>query len=157
MSKEKLICWDSAVFLELISGKNSKHPERIPLIQSVLSLLKKGEHHLLASTLVYVEVLAKHNPGSAISKFHRVMSNSKQVKTLSVDVGVAKKAQQIRNRVGRMKTPDAVHVATAIAGGAEVLHTFDGLLLALDGKKEVDRLPITRCEVPGVAKQIPPD
>ena len=70
------------------------------------------------------------------------------MQVLNVDLSVARKAQKIRNDTG-MKTPDAVHVATALVGGANLFHTFDKRLLSLDGRDEVEGLAITACEVPG--------
>jgi predicted nucleic acid-binding protein len=42
----------------------------------------------------------------------------------------------------RIKTPDAVHIATAIEYRVDALHTFDGKLLKLSGKDYVEGLKI---------------
>ena len=67
---------------------------------------------------------------------------------IAVDIRVAEKAQAIRNRSSRnLKTPDAVHIATAILSGAKFFHTFDEGLLRLSGTDDVDGLAITACEI----------
>ena len=65
------------------------------------------------------------------------------VRNVAVNLGIAKKAQDIRNRMPSLKTPDAIHIATAIVSEAIVFHTFDKQLLNLNEKDEVDNLKIT--------------
>lgn len=133
----------------MISGKKSKNPEREPLLRNVTSRVEGGDYRLLASTLVYPEVLARKHTKEAIKDFHDTMRNSERVKVLSADVMLAQKAQEIRNRVKSLKVPDAIHLATAIFGGAQVFHTFDKKLWPLDGEDDVDGLRITECTIPG--------
>lgn len=155
MKKRKIIGWDSVVLLDWILDTSGENASRLPAIESVVAGVDNGYCRLVVSTLIYVEVLANNNPKGFIKKFERFMADSKKVKIISVDVGVAQKAQEIRNRMKSIKTPDAVHVATAIVGKADVFHTFDKQLLSLDGKKVVDGLRILPCEIPGATVSIP--
>jgi len=150
----KLICWDSAVFIDWLVGPKGKNPERIPRIRSIVESVKDDHYRLLASTLVYVEVLENRTPGGNLEKLHKFLDNIKMLKVAPVDFDIAKKAQDVRNRSARdpsvkaISTPDAVHLATAIINRAEVFHTFDEKLLLLNGSNEVDGLAITNCHIP---------
>ena len=144
--KDKLICWDTSVLIEYMT---EKEPGRIRDIQTVIQSIDSGQYKLTFSTLVYVEVLESTMPGKSINKFDEFLENIDMVTTFAVDVIIAKKAQNIRNRIPKtISTPDAVHIATAIVSGAQFFHTFDGALLKLSGTPEVDGIAITACTIP---------
>ncbi len=154
--KNKIICWDSSVLISWIKGTNEgKIKEITPVVES----LKRGDCNLVVSTLVYPEVLETAMPPGAIDTFHKFMQNKDAIETMAVDTRVAKKAQEIRNNIqsntsGKLKTPDAIHIATAIISGATVFHTFDSRLLNLNETPEVDGLSITKCHIPGIPDSI---
>lgn len=153
--KRGLICWDSSVLIDWILGEKSSHQERIPAIRPVVEYVDSGHYQLVVSTLVYVEVLERAMSPVAMEKFSEFMKNREKIRQIAVDVRVAKKAQEIRNRIhGRsqnkkISTPDAIHIATTIISGATLFHTFDDDLVALSGKDEIEGLAITRCDIPG--------
>ncbi len=150
--KNKIICWDSSVLISHLGGDGDKNLERQPIIESVISMADRGDYKLLISTLLYVEVLDTSIQSQDIDRLDRFMQNRKRVITMAVNFDVAKKAQSIRNQISpRLKTPDAIHIATAIVGGASVFHTFDKRLLNLSEKNEVDNLVITPCDIPGAS------
>lgn len=144
-----LICWDSSVVIDWVLDQKSKNPERIPAIRSVFDGVEDGRHQLAVSALVHAEVLESTTPADAMQKFRAFMNDTEMVDVIAVDVPIAEKAREIRDRASkRIKTPDALHLATAIAGGADVFHTFDRGLLSLSGADEVDGLVITDCAIP---------
>ena len=148
--KGDLICWDSCVLIDWIKGDD---PDRIPDITSIVQNITNKQYRLVVSALVYVEVLESTMPVEAIDKFERFIQNREEVEIIAVDIRVAKKAQTIRDfsrkNDKKISTPDAVHLATAIASGAKYLHTFDQHLLSLDGTKETEGVAITPCHIPG--------
>lgn len=145
--KKELICWDSAVLIDWIKGDND-HPSRIEAIRDVISKKQKGSYKLAFSTLIYVEVLEGTMTPNAREKFKKFMEDRENIEVIGVDIRVAQKAGEIRNRAN-LKTPDAIHIATAIAIGAKIFHTFDRKLLGLSGKGEVEGILITPCTIPG--------
>ena len=146
--KDKLICWDTSVLIEYMT---EKEPGRIRDIQTVIQSIDSGQYKLTFSTLVYVEVLESAMPGKSIKKFDEILENIDMVTTFAVDIIIAKKAQDIRNRIPKtISTPDAVHIATAIISEAQFFHTFDESLLKLSGTPEVDGIAITACTIPGM-------
>ena len=153
---EVLIGWDSSVLIDWIKGDTVPR-DRILSIREVVEEVQRGTCRLGVSTLVYPEVLETRMPSGAIETFRGFMQNKKEVEILAVDIRVAEKAQEIRNRCSttrKIKTPDAVHIATAIISGAKAFHTFDKGLLSWDGKDEVDRLSITTCHTQGTQSSI---
>ncbi len=143
--KKEIICWDSSVLISHLGGDRGKNPERKGIISPVVSAIEKGSHELLVSALLYTEILECKMPDRAIIKLDQFLQNESLVTVMAVDIKVAKKAQSIRNKKLSVKTPDAIHLATAIIGKASVFHTFDGRLLRLSGKSVVERLAITAC------------
>lgn len=64
------------------------------------------------------------------------------VTQVSVDPIVAEKGKQLRRADHGLRTPDAIHVATAVVIGAGVLYTYDKRQLRLDGHELLDGLRI---------------
>ena len=146
--KGEIICWDSSVMISWIKGEED--PIRMSNIQTTISYLKKGDYKLIVSVILYVEVLEAKMLEEAMEKFEKIMGRKEMIEQIAVDMRVAKKAQAIRNKT-KLKTPDAIQVATAVAYKAKSFHTFDEQLLKLSGKDEVEGLAITPCIIPGVS------
>lgn len=120
-----------------------------------MNSIERGTYKLAVSTLIYVEVLERTMPEDAIEQFKKFMQNRQTLEIVAVDIRVAEKAQTIRNKSSKtIRTPDAIHVATAIVCGAKLFHTFDEELLRLNGKDEVENLMITPCNVPGISRSL---
>lgn len=149
MPKE-LICWDSSV---MISWIKETEQERLSAINSVVQKIRQGNYYLTVSTLIYPEVLESVMHPDAIEKFDKFMQNRNSIEIFAVDIRVAKKAQEIRNKT-HLTTPDAVHIATAIVCKAAVFHTYDAELLELDEDSKVNGLRITACDIPGMTRSL---
>ena len=140
----KLICWDSGVLIALLAGEQ----RYMQSIHSVIREVQSGRYRLAMSALVYFEMHEDKMSANSRKIFHDFMKNKKMAKTIPVDAGIAKKAQEIRSRNSNMEIPDAIHLATAVASKAGVFHTFDSELLKLNQKWEADGLMITGCTIP---------
>ena len=151
--KKDLICWDSSVLISWIRGDEIADKRRA--IETVVNSIERGTYKLAVSTLIYVEVLERTMPEGAIAQFKKFMQNRQTLEIVAVDIRVAEKAQAIRNKSSKtIRTPDAIHVATAIVCGAKLFHTFDDALLRLNGKDEVEGLMITPCDIPGKSRSL---
>ena len=153
--RNNLICWDSCVLIELIKGDNEA---RIHNILPIAESISKKQYGLIVSALVYVEVLESKMPSTDIKRFEGFMQNRKEVEIVAVDTQIARKARAIRDsgieNGKKISTPDAVHLATAIISGARYLHTFDHLLLSLNGEKEAEGIDITPCYASGITRSL---
>lgn len=141
----EIICWDASCFIDWFRGKESKNPERLPRIKSVLNSVYHGNCRLVASVLVYAEVLESRMSAPAMKTFRAFMRDTAKIEVRIVDVNIAETAMQIRSQNSAIKTPDAIHLATAVAAGAGVFHTYDNQLLSLHKHRVVNRLSITPC------------
>jgi predicted nucleic acid-binding protein len=145
-----LLAWDSCIFLAWFNEEDDKPLE---VIDHLLRQVAEQKASLLVSAVCCVEVLDQAGTSDAGTEFKKYVLRPNIVRA-SVDWRVAEKAAEIRERVtaelvaGRMKNgikaPDALIVATAIIYHATELHTFDPVLLGLDGSPLVDLLRITR-------------
>ncbi len=142
MQKEN-ICWDTSIFLTHILGKATTEQEQE--IQTVVRLVEQGNFQMIVSTLLYVEILESTMPAKTMELFDALMKKIRVVRNVAVNLEIAKKAQAIRNSISSLKTPDAIHIATAIVSKAIVFHTFDKKLIKLSGQDEVEHLKITPC------------
>lgn len=149
--KKGLICWDSSVLISYMRGDEEENRNRD--MNSVVESIEKGFYKLVVSTLLYVEILESKMPGDSIKRFEKFMQNREKIEVVAVDIRVAKKAQVIRNST-KIKTPDAIHLATAIVSGAKLFHTFDKELLQLSGKGVVESIPITACYISGINRDL---
>lgn len=147
--KKELICWDACVVIAWIK----KEQGRLEAIEPVVKNIQAGYYRLIVSVLIYPEMLESRMSPEAIEEFELFMNKEKEIEMVAVDLSVAQKAQEIRNRT-RILTPDAIHVATAIVSGANMLHTFDKGLLSLNGEAQVEGLTITACDVPGMKRSL---
>ena len=142
-----LVSWDSCVFL----GWFKQEPDK-PLadIEAYLKAIAAGKVNLLVSVVCAVEVLDQ-DTGDYGNQFQEFMKRT-SVTALNTDMRVAKQAAIFRQNGARarklgiindgFKAPDAMIVASAYVYQAEVLHTFDPVLLALSETEYVNGLRI---------------
>ena len=121
---------------------NQEHG-KYPALSTLWEHAKSGRCRILTSTISMVEVIKKKHddqnvatltdqPSPEISK----MFQQKHVVLADLDRIVAEKAAELRLQHPELrKTPDAVHLATAIQWNCDALHTYDkNDLLTLNGK-----------------------
>ena len=148
--KKELICWDTSVMISFIKETEQ---ERMGEINSVVQNIRNGHYALAVSTVIYPEVLESTMPPNAIKTFDKFMQNRADIAVVAVDIRVAQKAQEIRNKIN-LKTPDAIHIATAIINKATALHTYDDKMLKFNEKPQVDGLVITKCYITGQTRSL---
>lgn len=95
---------------------------------SLLAAVDRGEVQLVESTAILTEVLVTHpkdTPKHALAReTMRALLESPETQLVDVSTVVARKAGELRVRHG-LKTWDAVHLATAILAGVDVLVVRD--------------------------------
>jgi len=86
------------------------------------------------ASLVFAELLVptwRRGEEETASKLIRTLSNFPHLKILPLTTEIAADAARLRARYG-IRTPDAIHAATALAGSADGLITNDQGLVRLE-------------------------
>lgn len=152
--------WDSAPLIAWILDEKRPDPAEIAGLQEVVELVERGSAILMTSVLWRAEVLDILNPAQR----RRVEDafDTQAIIELAIDSRVMDLTAEIRrfHRISKSKgalknirTPDAIHLASALHYGADEFHTFDGAkpgtaavggLLSLNGNVAGRRLKICR-------------
>lgn len=127
MDKPKRIYWDSCVFISYIAGEK-RDPYEMAGIDDVVRDVDSEKVILVTSVVARVEVLK--DMGDKQEKFIEVLQNP-NIQEIDVNKIIAQMAGDIRyqfQQIGKnwLKTPDAVHLATALWAEVDEFHTFDG-------------------------------
>jgi len=119
--KPKRVCWDSNCFIAYISGES----ERAGVCGAILQAAEAGEVELYTSYMSLVETVKVPATGDDEAE-QRIQSffERPHIRKVQLEWFIAKEARRLQ-RLTRLKGRDAVHLATALRVGAEVLHTYD--------------------------------
>ena len=120
MAKDKApkrVLLDASALIGLIQGD----PE-FAVLKSLLQALENGEARLVESTAIFVEVLPNRSTDLDPSVREDILTllRGPDVEIVDVNLVVASKAAVLRVQYG-LKTWDAIHIATAIVTGADVV------------------------------------
>ncbi|MHB1371609.1 MAG: type II toxin-antitoxin system VapC family toxin [Pseudomonadaceae bacterium] len=118
----KVVYLDSSALIAAIKGEPSSEP-----IQALLAEVEKGRVTLIASSASLVEVRGggHGNPvDPVVDKRIRAMFEGPNVILIELDRAVGLKAREFAQSL-KLDTWDAVHLASAVVGGAEVLMAID--------------------------------
>ena len=125
--------WDSVCFLGWLMAE----PNKVDACQGVVQAAQAGEIKIVTSALTLTEViklknhpLLKEEDENKIDLFFQ----NDFIVIRNVDRFVAEYARRLIWAYPHLKPKDSIHAATAIMSGADVLDTFDGDLLRLDGQ-----------------------
>jgi predicted nucleic acid-binding protein len=114
---------DSSTFIYYIE----KHPTYFNLTKAFFEYVSRGDLEILASTLTLTEVLMKPIQAQNTrlqTEYGDLLLNTQNVATVVVDKTVAIEAAELRAR-HNLKTPDALHVASALVAGCDAFLTND--------------------------------
>lgn len=103
------------------------HPRYDPLVSAVFQRVSDGVLTGVTSVITLTEVLvhplARGNLALA-RQYRTLLRRSRQIRMIPVDPAVAEHAAELRARY-RLRTPDAIQVATALTAGCEAFLTND--------------------------------
>ena len=124
----KKYCWDSCVFISLLTGLG-RTDEQLRNLRAVEALVDEGDVYIFTPAITLIEVLSCYLSPDQESAFQALLQRS-NVEVVSVTRRIADRAREIRNSYREQKmeiaVPDSIHLATAIHYGANALHTYDG-------------------------------
>ncbi len=117
-------------------------------VRDIIQRMKRRDVKVMTSVLTIVEVLSAKIPVGMDTLFKDLM---KRLNRQSMDIRVASIAHDLRNHYAMsgertLKSPDAIHLATAILYRADEFHTFDDQLIPFSGNIGGHRLIICKPE-----------
>jgi predicted nucleic acid-binding protein len=150
-SSPKRIAWDSCAWIAHIQqekirdGSGKIVEDRGALCRPVLQAAETGALEIVVSAISLAEVICRNRAAGIDDQKVRDYFDNDYILLVAADKQVGDCARQLMLAGHpRLKPADAIHLATAIVAGAEELHTFDDILLALSGKiSRLDGVPLT--------------
>jgi predicted nucleic acid-binding protein len=134
MPNDRVVYWDSCVFIDRIEGANT---ERVPALRAMTDAAAKNDLKIVTSAFTLAEVVklkALVSPDYDQKEILiRDFFDNEYIFVRNVDPRVSGLARRIV-RDHKIKPPDAVHVATALLTKVDVLHTYDGPLTNFTGR-----------------------
>lgn len=115
-----VIYMDACVIFDCLT----KLPKYYPHVEPILRDAKADKLTIVASTICFSEVFMIRDDPDGAEKIEAFF-NQEFVAVYDVDDLIARKAGEIRSKA-KLETADALHLATAIAKGAQVFLTRDG-------------------------------
>lgn len=147
--KPSVVYWDTCVFISYMIGGTDRTQAEMAGIESIISEFEANKLLLVTSVMTRVEVLYDLYEEEKKTKFINLM---KRLEEIEVHHPIANLANSIRSQfkqtgIGRLKSPDAIHLATALWANVNELHTFDGNgdqsgLISLDSHQILNGLRI---------------
>jgi len=138
----RIVYWDSCIFIAWLRDEQRPNPSDMDGIAYLVEEWDAGRVVIVTSPITRIEVLDSSLTPDQAATFHACFRRS----TLRVDavtLPVADLAHELRDFYAdpRLCTPDALHLATAIAAECDTLYTFDGTNPS-DKKKARKLLPL---------------
>ena len=138
----RLVYWDSCIFIAWLKDEQRPDPLDLDGIAYLVEEWDAGRLVIATSTITRIEVLESSLTPDQAAQFKLALRRS----TMRVDAAtspVTDLAHDLRNYYAdpRLSTPDAIHMATAIAAGCDTFFTFDGTDPS-DRKKARKLLPL---------------
>ena len=126
-----MIYADSGIIMRWVEGAS---PVRDP-IELRWRQLPQADRVFVASRLARLECRCKplQNHRDDLLRLYEIFFASKEVEMREIDAVVVEKATELRTPNLGLKTPDAIHVATAILAGAAEFWTTDAHLAKCPG------------------------
>jgi predicted nucleic acid-binding protein len=107
-----------------------KHPQYLNQTRAIFSLVSRGAITVNTSVITLTEVLTlplAKNLQHYVTDYQAMLLNTNGITTIPVNVAIARHAAELRARYG-LRTPDALHLATAIETRCDAFLTNDHAL-----------------------------
>ena len=123
LARHRRIALDSSVFIYHLES----NPSYVELAGEVFAWLERSPNSAVTSTLTMTELLAHPYRASnepLVNQYYGLLSLFPNLEWIAPDLAIADTAARIRAH-HRLRTPDALQIATAIRGGASAILTND--------------------------------
>jgi predicted nucleic acid-binding protein len=114
---------DTSPFIYLVE----KHPVYEARIVAIFGEVGAGHIQVITSMLTLTEVLTMpliKKQSHYVNEYRAMLLNTQSILSIPVDSVVAERAAELRAKYG-LKTPDALHIATALETGCHAFLTND--------------------------------
>lgn len=156
-TKVELRYWDACLFLDYLNGT----PNGIEIVAPLVAAARTEGFSIVTSTLSLVEVafvgkeLSEGLDQNVEDAIDDMFGDETLLTLVEFDQEIAAHARALIRRTvsedKRVKPADAIHLATAAAVGASVLHTFDSALIGHANALGV--VPAGQPELPDIEPQ----
>ncbi len=127
--------WDTCLFISWLADEKRPAGD-MDGAREIIEQIKRRDGSIITSALTIAEVLSSKFPAGVFNLFEDLLKRT-NITIVSVDRKIAKLAGDLRvhheKERRKLKTPDAIHLATAIINGVSEFHTFDDGLMPLNG------------------------
>lgn len=127
---------DTVVFIYFIE----EHPDYLPLVEPVLAGIDAGQWEGVTSTLTLLETLVVPNRAGNVhlaAQYESLLSRGRGLRLVELDRAVLRAAAHLRAR-HRVRTPDALQLAAALATACTSFITSDRRLPQIPGLRILD-------------------
>ena len=125
------VALDSSVFIYFIE----EHPRYLPIVDPLFHALEVGLLQATTSTLTLLETLVQPvrmgNWGLA-DRYEDILTDSRGLEMVAIDLELLRAAASVRATT-KVKTPDAIQIASAQSTGCRVFVTNDNRLPLIPG------------------------
>lgn len=114
---------DTAIFIYFIE----ENPRFLPLVEPIFQEVDKGRREIVTSALTLLEVLVvPYRSGDHLlaERYEALLTRSRGVEVAEISRGQLRAAAHLRAATGA-KTPDALQLVAALAGGCSTFLTND--------------------------------
>jgi len=125
----KIVALDTAPLIYFFEG----HPDFYPRVEPFFQAMHRGDFEVVTSILTLTEALVRpirNNNAELARTYQDVLLNTDSLQTVLVTTDIAETAARLRV-THKLRTPDAVQVATAIVMEADFILTNDSKLSAI--------------------------
>ena len=131
LASHPLLALDTSIFIYHFES----HPTYLPFTRSILQTVAAGARDAIISELVLLELLVKPmslEQEELADQYEILLEHFPHLKICPIQRAVIRRAAQLRGRY-RMKTPDAIHLASALENGATLFIGNDRGLRVVQG------------------------
>lgn len=135
LKRGELVALDTVTLIYFLE----KHPVHYPTVRQLFRQIETGRLSAVMASLVFAELLVPAYRGGEVETAERLMrtlSNFPHLQILPLAAEIAADAARLRARYG-IRTPDAIHAATALSGGAAGIITNDQGLVRLEPELKI--------------------
>ncbi len=111
-----------------------KHADYLPLMKPLWLASQNGEARIITSELTLLETLVapiKQNDSQLTAAYENLLTKS-EVNSLAITSQVLRRAAELRAQYN-LKTPDAIHAATALINGCDLFVANDSAFNRVSG------------------------